>query len=228
MDQVKYERVATDPDVSVVIPTIPSNDHGTVTNRLAEQSFSGDWEVLVVNDPDIDRCEARNIGLREAKADIVAFTDDDTEPPTEWLASIYESFRSNPSLVCLEGRVVGGIRYSGEGRYVGCNMAVNREAALSVNGWDSRFAGWREDTEFGWRMEVQGDGACEYHDEVVMRHPNHPRTTYKRQKERLLRTKYPDRYGERINTNTTECLWRYGQAIGLVPYLNRLRNAIPL
>lgn len=223
----QYEREAAAPDISVVIATIPSNDHERVCRRLEDQTFRGDWEILVVDDSSIDRCEARNEGLREANSEIVAFTDDDTEPPRAWLGSIWTAFSRNPDLVCLEGRVTGGIRYSGVGQYVGCNMAVDRRAAIAAGGWDSEFAGWREDTEFGWRLEEDGDGVCQYYDDVRMVHPGHPRTSYDHTNERLLGERYPARYSRRIDASVTSRLWRYGQRLGIVPYVNRIRDTLP-
>lgn len=227
MIQAETVRTADHPAISVVIATIPANDHVTVCSHLENQEFAGEWEIIVVNDPDLDRCEARNVGLMEARGEIVAFTDDDTRPPPDWLQAISEAFASNPELVCVEGRVTGGIEYGGRGQYVGCNMAVDRTAAITVGGWNSRYAGWREDTEFGWRLETDTDGDCEYHDEVVMVHPDFPRTTYSRHQERLLNMEYPERYRERFDKTIVERLWRYGQVVGLVPYVNRLRSAFP-
>lgn len=224
MIQAETVRTADEPAISVVIATIPANDHTTVCSHLENQAFAGEWELIVVNDANLDRCEARNVGLMEAASDIVAFTDDDTQPPTDWLQSIVDVFASNPELVCLEGRVTGGIEYAGEGRYVGCNMAVDRTAAIGVGGWDRRYAGWREDTEFGWRLEAETAGDCEYHDEVLMVHPDIPRTTYDRHQERLLKSEYPERYRARFDNTLLERLWRYGQAVGVVPYVNRLRS----
>jgi cellulose synthase/poly-beta-1,6-N-acetylglucosamine synthase-like glycosyltransferase len=226
MIQAEIVRTADDPAISVVVATIPANDHDTVCSHLCDQAFDAEWEVIVVNDPNLDRCEARNVGLMEATGEVVAFTDDDTKPPRDWLQSISESFAANPELVCVEGRVTGGIEYSGRGQYVGCNMAVDRAAAIAVGGWDSRYAGWREDTEFGWRLEIDTDGDCEYHDEVVMVHPDVPRTTYNRHRERLLKREYPERYRERFDRTLVARLWRYGQVVGLVPYVNRLRSAL--
>lgn len=222
--QVDVPRSASDSDITVVVATIPANSHETVSRLLQAQSFAGEWEILVVNDPAMDRCEARNLGLRKANAPVVAFTDDDTEPPADWIASIHEAFQSNPDLICLEGRVTGGIRYAGEGRYVGCNMAVRRDAAIAVGGWDSRFAGWREDTELGWRLERDGDGVCSYRDDVVMVHPDVPRSRFDAEHEARLRDAYPTRYESRFNRNLTERLWRFGQTSGVIASLNRVRK----
>lgn len=196
--EVTRWRSGDDPVVSVVLPTIPSRDHKPVLSRLRRQAFNRSWEVLVVVDdePTDRRCEARNLGLEEASAEIVAHTDDDVEPPKEWVANLYNAF--DPDVICVEGRVVGGLRYDGEGIYVGCNLAVRRDAALSVGGWDEAYAGWRDDTEFGWRLERDADGDCVYRHGVAMRHPPTPKTNYRSDQERRLRESYPTRYRERI------------------------------
>ncbi len=223
---VEYHRRAADPDLSVVVATIPSNSHAEVCRHLREQSYDGDWEVIVVDDAGLNRSEARNVGLRRAAADIVAFTDDDTKPPADWLPSIKRAFHANPDLVCLEGRVTGGSHYSGTGYYVGCNMAVDRAAALEVGGWRSEFAGWREDTEFGWRMEKRANGECAYVDDVVMVHPSLPRTGYDERKERKLRATHPDLYAERVAGDPVKRGWLALQRVGVARWISRIRNSV--
>jgi glycosyltransferase involved in cell wall biosynthesis len=203
-----------DPYVSVVIPTIPANSHEQVVDDLRDQTFEA-FEVLVVNDDSLDICEARNAGIEEASADIVALTDDDCRPPGEWVERIKESFDQQPELVCLEGAVRGGREYSGFRKYVGCNLAFDREAALSVGEFDSTFAGWRDDTEFGWRMESDMDGNCTFSPEVEMIHPEKPRAKIDGGKETALEEQYPDRYSEIIIPDTclkliNDWLWRRG------------------
>jgi glycosyltransferase involved in cell wall biosynthesis len=203
-----------DPDVSVVIPTIPTNSHEQVVNDLREQTFEA-FEVLVVNDDTLDICEARNAGIEEANADIVALTDDDCRPPEEWVERVKESFDQQPDLVCLEGAVRGGREYDGSRKYVGCNLAFDRDAALSIGGFDSTFAGWRDDTEFGWRMEKKTDGNCTFCREVEMLHPEKPRASIDDQLEAVFKERYPDRYNEIIIPDTylgriNDWLWRRG------------------
>jgi glycosyltransferase involved in cell wall biosynthesis len=203
-----------DPGVSVVIPTIPTNSHEQVVDNLRDQTFEA-FEVLAVNDDSLDICEARNAGIEEASADIVALTDDDCRPPREWVERIKESFDQQPELVCLEGAVHGGREYDGSRKYVGCNLAFDRDAAFSVDGFDSTFAGWRDDTEFGWRMESEMDGNCEFRSEIEMTHPEKPRASIDDGLETALEEQYPDRYSEIIIPDTylgriNDWLWRRG------------------
>ncbi|MFD1562997.1 glycosyltransferase [Haloarchaeobius amylolyticus] len=203
-----------DPVISVVIPTIPSNSHDAVVDSLREQTADA-YEVIVVDDATLDICEARNEGIRAARGEIIALTDDDCRPPRDWLSKIVTAFDRDPELVCLEGAVFGGRTYDGERRYVGCNLAFDRDAALSVGGFRSTFAGWRDDTEFGWRMERDADGHCTYHDAVRMHHPDPPRATLDETLEARLKREYPDRYESVLVPDTltgrvNDWLWRKG------------------
>ncbi|PSQ06208.1 family 2 glycosyl transferase [Halobacteriales archaeon QS_6_71_20] len=200
--------------MSVVIPTIPTNSHKQIVDNLREQTFDT-FEVLVVNDGTLDICEARNVGIEKANADIVALTDDDCRPPRNWLERIVKTFNQRPDLACLEGAIHGGRRYDGSQKYVGCNLAFDREAALAVGGFDSTFAGWRDDTEFGWRMERNASGKCIFRAEVAMNHPEKPRASIDDAQEAELRDRYPDRYDEIIIPDTylervNDWLWRRG------------------
>jgi GT2 family glycosyltransferase len=46
---------------------------------------------------------ARNLGVRNAKGNLVTFIDDDAEAPADWLDKIYTTFSRFPSLSCLGG-----------------------------------------------------------------------------------------------------------------------------
>ncbi|WP_227373752.1 glycosyltransferase family 2 protein [Haladaptatus halobius] len=202
------------PEISVVIPTLPSNSHDEVVECLATQTFDS-FEVLVVNDADLDICEARNVGIEAASGDIMALTDDDCRPKSEWLVSIWNEFDAHPDLICLEEAVHGGRNYNGTRKYVGCNLSFNRESALTVGGFKSNYAGWRDDTEFGWRMERDGEGLCRYSPRVKMQHPELPRASINEEIEMQLRTEYPDRYEniiipDSIVGSINDWLWRHG------------------
>ncbi|WP_424008772.1 glycosyltransferase [Haloferax denitrificans] len=220
--QIERWQSGSSPVISVVIATVPSTDHHEVVERLKCQDFDKSWEVIVVVDdePTDQRCKARNIGLREANADIVAHTDDDVSPPETWLSTIHSAF--DDDIICIEGRVEGGLQYRGEGIYVGCNIAVCRSEALRVGGWNEEYAGWRDDTEFGWRIEEEGKGQCIYRDDVLMRHPPTPRTGFRADQERALRDKYPEKYRERILGTWRKRLLLFLQKRGWDQYVLKL------
>lgn len=215
-------RPAAAPVLSVVVPSLPAYDHGSTIECLHRQSLEAPYEVLLVEDASLDRSEARNRGLQAARSDLVAFTDDDTRPPRDWLEIIYNAFQEDPSLVCLEGEVYGGARNFGPRRYVGCNLAVRREAALAVGGFRSDFAEWAEDIEFGWRMEAQADGRCRYEPAMRMCHPAVPRTAMDPATERQLREEYPHRYTEVLCRPMWQGIYRRLRMHGMTQPFQRL------
>ncbi|MCO8246035.1 MULTISPECIES: glycosyltransferase [unclassified Haladaptatus] len=211
-DPVLRPITAENPTVSVIIPTIPSNDHSNVIAHLESSEYSN-FEIIVVEDKTISVCKARNVGLRRANGNIVAFTDDDCEPPSDWLKNIVAHFSDNETLVCLEGPVGGGLTYNGRQMYPTCNLAVRRDAALRVGGFREEFEYWREDTEFGWRLEEVGDFL--FSENVRMRHPPQSRSTIVRSNEQRLKREYPRKYErvivpDTIHGRVNDWLWRRG------------------
>lgn len=223
---VEYAKRAENPALSVVIPSVPEYDHRPTVAHLDDQTFEKPYEVLIVNDGSLDRSAARNEGLRQASAEVVALTDDDTKPPKEWLATIHREFRADSDLVCLEGPVYGGSRNFAPRHYVGCNLAVRREPALEVGGFRSTYSEWREDIEFGWRMEAEADGVCRYSEDVRMCHPETPRTAFKPDLERQLREEYPERYDEVLNASVFRRVYRRARALGLTQPIQRSLNEV--
>lgn len=219
-------RQADDPALSVVIPSTPESDHRPTLDCLERQTLDEPYEVVLVNDGTVDRSSARNQGLTAARADVVALTDDDTRPPQQWLAVAHREFDSDPDLVCLEGPVYGGCRSFGPRHYVGCNLAVHRPTAIAVGGFRTAFSEWREDVEFGWRMEKEAEGECRYEADFRMCHPRVPRTSMKLDLERRLRAEYPERYEEVMNATITRRLYRRARAAGITQPLQRVRNAV--
>ncbi len=162
---------ASTPRASVVIPSRNrSKAIGRCLEALARQETL-DFEVLVVDDASTDDtpetvaafaaanpevptrhlrqavCRganaARNRGVSEARAEIVAFLDDDCEPAPDWLdrlltgfagpkvASVTGGVLQAPARNVFEGAYGGAHRVHGKAgpapRLVGCNMAVRKD-----------------------------------------------------------------------------------------------------
>lgn len=62
-------------------------------------------EVRVLQEPERGSYAARNLGVREAKGDIVAFTDSDCFPVAGWLRSIEEGFADPQKHVLMGPRI---------------------------------------------------------------------------------------------------------------------------
>ncbi len=115
---------SSNPKISVVVPV--HNGERTLTelfDSLNEQEFR-DFEVVVVDDNSSDRsaeiskkyarvisnkksmgpATARNIGIKETKGEILAFTDSDCVVPSDWLENINVNFQDK-ALEVIAGNV---------------------------------------------------------------------------------------------------------------------------
>lgn len=79
----------------LVVDNAPLTD---ATRRVAQQ-FP---KVRYVSEPARGLNAARNRALREARGEIVAFTDDDAAPEPGWLAALLQNF-GDPRLMCVTG-----------------------------------------------------------------------------------------------------------------------------
>lgn len=191
---------------SVVVPTYGRpRQLSDCLEALAAQTFREPWEVVVVDDgspepvggvpvalagrfpirairqENAGPAAARNRGVREARGEFIAFTDDDCLPEPGWLGQLVEAARARP------GALVGGTSVNGLTRdlfastsqliidlvyehfnadpeeayfLTSNNMLCSREQFLTLGGFDTGFprAG-AEDRDFcdrwrtsGWRM----------------------------------------------------------------------------
>jgi glycosyltransferase involved in cell wall biosynthesis len=162
--------------LTVVIPTHNKRkDSERCIQALVQQDFPhGNFEIVVVDDGSSDdtpdhlptietysvpftycRLEgegpacARNEGIRNAKAPIIAFIDDDAIPQPGYLNAIYAPF-ANKKVVGVEGKVVpvqcedmGLLGMSPRnlegGVYLTCNIAFRTEALKEIGGLDESF-----------------------------------------------------------------------------------------
>jgi GT2 family glycosyltransferase len=127
---------------------------------------------------------ARNAGWREAVGEILAFTDDDTEPDANWLAHGIDGLNQR-GLDAAWGRIVvplppkptdyerdaAGLERAG---FVTANCFVRRRAMDAVGGFDESFTmAWREDSDLFFRLLAAGR-RVDYIDDAVIVHPVRP------------------------------------------------------
>jgi GT2 family glycosyltransferase len=152
------------PAVTVVVPTcgrpellarcLAALDRQT----LPRESF----EVIVADDAlRSGPAAARNRGWRRARGEIIAFTDDDTEPRPDWLA---EGLRAMAAADAASGRVIMPIPerptdYERDAQgleraeFVTANCFVRRALLERIGGFDEGFRmAWREDSDLHFRL----------------------------------------------------------------------------
>jgi glycosyltransferase involved in cell wall biosynthesis len=126
---------------------------------------------------------ARNLGWNSASGDIIAFTDDDCIPDSNWLANGISAFGQDVDAV--SGRVVvplpphptdnerntTGLERSD---FVTANCFYRRSALQQVGGFDERFGtAWREDSDLYFTLREQHFSLAWAADAVVV-HPVRP------------------------------------------------------
>ena len=203
----------TAPDITVIIPTRNRcADLQRCLTALAAQDFPRDrFEVIICDDgssesltPALETgrqfqlqlrlaqqspkgpAAARNLGIRHARAAIVAMTDSDTLPERTWLSRLYEMFQQHPEAAGVEGRVYanndGEFDPLGEGPsnqtggvYLTCNCAYRRAALFAAGGFDETFPyPAYEDTELA--AHISQAGKILWQPEAVVLHPQRPLT----------------------------------------------------
>ncbi len=196
-------------EISIVIPT---HNKKAELRRCLEavlaQQFDGEFEVLVCDDGSsdgtADRLEAwrrreprlrylrqsprgpaaaRNLGIRQARAPLIAMTDDDAVPDPRWLQRLAEAARQ-PGVAGVEGRVTAGrplgpcetapVNETG-GVYLTCNALYRRDALVRAGGFDERFPFPAfEDCDLAARIRELGEIA--WAPDAVVVHPPRPLT----------------------------------------------------
>lgn len=86
----------------VVVDNAPSSD---ATKEAVQREFGADPRFRYVREPRPGLSCARNRGLAEASADIVAFTDDDVRVDPWWINGIVRGFGAAPEVACVTGLI---------------------------------------------------------------------------------------------------------------------------
>lgn len=201
------------PTVSVIVPARDASATvGATVAALVAQSFEAAYEVILVDDGSADEtvsvaraaaagspllrvvagrgagaADARNLGVEEAQAPLLAFTDADCAPTPGWLAA---GVRALERLDLVQGRVVpdpgaplgpfdrtlwvAGAR----GFFETANLFVRRSLFDNLGGFDEwlRIGGrpFAEDLWFGWRA-VRAGAHTGFAPDALVNHAVFPR-----------------------------------------------------
>ncbi len=203
--------------ISVVVPTCGRPELlARCLAALEKQTLArNEYEIIVVDDRSrTGPAAARNRGWRKAQAEIIAFTDDDTEPAPGWLECGLRAFEGGADAV--SGRIVMPISqdptdYERDAQglerseFVTANCFVRKGVLQSVGGFDETFRmAWREDSDLHFRLLQCGARVVRSPQAVVV-HPVRPASwgvSVKQQRkvmfDALLFKKHRRLYRERI------------------------------
>jgi glycosyltransferase involved in cell wall biosynthesis len=228
------------PRISVAICARNEEDHIQETLQAARTLDYPDYEVIVVDDGSTDATaaiarragvrvvstasvglsSARNIALREATGEIIAYLDGDAYPDPHWLRYLAYTFNAashvgvgGPNILpCNDGPVAecvanapGGpchvLISDSEAEHIpGCNMAFRRDALLEIGGFDPQFRSAGDDVDVCWRLQERGWTLGFSPAAVVWHHRRDNVGDYWRQQmgygkaEAMLERKWPEKY----------------------------------
>jgi GT2 family glycosyltransferase len=149
------------------------NDGSTDKTRQIAESYD---TICLINQENKGLSEARNVGIRASKGELIAFTDADCVADADWLTYLVARFQSSefvavggpnlpppddsmmancvavspgaPTHVLLDDEVAEHIP--------GCNMAFRREALKAIAGFDPIFRAAGDDVDVCWRLQNKG------------------------------------------------------------------------
>lgn len=237
--------------ISVVIPTYRRTALlEKCLNALAIQRFpEDDYEVIVVSDGPDEQTKnlvvdfafsnpqftylctatrqgpaaARNFGWMHARAELIAFTDDDTLPDKYWLDTIVNSYHDEAAIAYTGKvivplppeptdyeRVTAGLE---KAEFVTANCICTRQALITSGGFDERFfMAWREDSDLEFKL-LQHQVPIVHLPDAIVVHPVRKAPwgiSIKEQRKgmfnALLYKKFPRLYRQRIQPAP---LWNY-------------------
>jgi cellulose synthase/poly-beta-1,6-N-acetylglucosamine synthase-like glycosyltransferase len=171
-------------EVSIIIPIKDEHDKyiSRCIDSLKKQYYCSRFEILVVMGG--NRAQARNLGIKQAQGEIIAFIDADCVAPEKWLFAIVECLKKNSTLggiggtnfspedkSCL-GKAVDAVFSSFLGslgstsltatskpRFVSALACINsvfyRETLQSIGGFDEEFE-LCEDTNLSYKVRGTG------------------------------------------------------------------------
>jgi GT2 family glycosyltransferase len=141
----------------IEVLVIDNNSTDATRQVVADYTSLENPEFRYLLESNPGKSRALNMGIREAKGEIIAFTDDDCIPDPKWLENILKEFDSDPELSVLGGRIElhdendlpQSILLSKRRMFVshakevcdppaiiGANMAFRKSALTAISGFD--------------------------------------------------------------------------------------------
>lgn len=163
--------------ISVIIPTLKRDSIASVINALEIQTRKPD-EVIIVEDVNNESASVmRNKGIEKSKGNLIAFLDDDTVPPPNWLEN-FESELIKQNADGISGNYIESDPFLNELRVMRKfpnELIVNPDGFFGIGGnvmytraclekskkefgfiFDPSFRNTSEDIDLAWRLSFLG------------------------------------------------------------------------
>ena len=232
------------PDYEVIVVDDGSTD--------ATAAIARSYGAQVVSTPNQGLSAARNVGLRTASGEIVAYIDDDAYPEPDWLTHLVRGFRQGgfcgvggpnllppedgPTAECV-AHAPGGpchvLLTDREAEHIpGCNMAFQKTWLERVGGCDPQFRAAGDDVDLCWRLQEAG-GRLGFHPSAVVWH--HRRGSLRRywkqqvgygKAEALLARKWPQKYNSAAHIPWSGRIYGRGLTLPLLLGAGRVYQGI--
>jgi GT2 family glycosyltransferase/DNA-binding beta-propeller fold protein YncE len=253
------------PTVSIVVCAYNAADTLEENLTSLERLTYPNYEIIVVNDGSRDRTAeiaaahpgvrlisipngglsaARNVGLKEATGEIVAYTDADTRVDPDWLTYLVQPFLNSdvvgsggPNVVpaddpwtaqCIARAPGGPTHVLLDDRIAehvpGCNMAFRRDALADIGGFNPIYLRAGDDVDVCWRLQARGWRIGFASSALVWHHHRSSVKAYWRQQvgygegETWLMAHHPDKFLD------GRMLWR-GRIYSPLPFVRSLWGA---
>jgi len=173
------------PDEIIIVDQTPRHEPDTEA-ELGALEKAGRIRWIRIEKPSIPH--AMNVGLLEARHEIVLFTDDDVVPDARLIAA-HLIAHEDPGVSVVAGRVYqlwdrrdrpSGAFFTADRKlpateFIGCNVSMKRSPALATGGFDENFvkAAYRYEAEFSWRSRQAGRSMVYEPDAII----DHLKTT---------------------------------------------------
>jgi GT2 family glycosyltransferase len=189
-------------------------------SKDATPAIAAEFPVQMISIPNGGLSNARNVGMRAATGEIIAYCDDDAYPDPHWLHYLAHTYMTTdvagaggPNLpppgdgpiAEAVANAPGGPNHvlltDTEAEHIpGCNSSYRRSALIAVDGYDPAFQVAGDDVDLCWRIQ-DNVGKVGFHPAaMVWHHRRNSIVTYYRQQrgygraEALLERKWPEKY----------------------------------
>jgi glycosyltransferase involved in cell wall biosynthesis len=183
-------------------------------------AIAAEYNCRTISTPNQGLSSARNVALKAADGEIVAYLDDDAIPDPHWLHYLAATFAEGnyaavggPNIAppysttiadCVDNAPGGPVHVlladAVAEHLPGCNFAVRKSCLEAIGGFDPTFRVAGDDVDVCWRLQDQGWTLGFSPGAMVLHHRRHTiRGYWKQQKgygraEALLENKWPDKY----------------------------------